>query len=90
LRERLRELAATRRRFGYRGLKVLLKREGFAVNHKRVHRLCVEEKLGLRRKRGRRMIPMTAARGSYQYAPTRSGPWPSPRMRSSADASSEL
>ena len=33
LRERLRELAATRRRFGYRRLKILLKREGFAVNH---------------------------------------------------------
>ena len=48
LRERLRELAATRRRFGYRRLKILLKREGFAVNHKRVYRLYVEEKLGLR------------------------------------------
>ena len=44
LRERLRELAATRRRFGYRRLKILLKREGFAVNHKRVYRLYVEEK----------------------------------------------
>jgi hypothetical protein len=32
LRERLRELAAARRRFGYRRLKVLLQREGFAVN----------------------------------------------------------
>lgn len=62
LRERLRELAATRRRFGYRRLKILLQREGFAVNHKRVYRLYVEEKLGLRRKRGRRRIPTTAAR----------------------------
>jgi len=40
---RLRELAATRRRFGYRRLKILLKREGFAVNHKRVYRLYVGE-----------------------------------------------
>ncbi len=39
LRKRLRELAATRRRFGYRRLKILLQREGFAVNHKRVYRL---------------------------------------------------
>jgi putative transposase len=62
LRERLRELAATRRRFGYRRLKILLQREGFAVNHKRVYRLCVEEKLGLRRKRGRQRMPTTAAR----------------------------
>ena len=53
LRERLCELAAVRRRFGYRRLKVLLQREGFQVNHKRVYRLYVEEKLGLRRKRGR-------------------------------------
>jgi putative transposase len=60
LRERLRELAAARRRFGYRRLQVLLRREGFSVNHKRVYRLYVEEKLGLRRKRGRRRT--TAAR----------------------------
>ena len=62
LRERLRELAATRRRFGYRRLKILLRREGLAVNHKRVYRLYVEEKLGLRRKRGRRRMPTAAAR----------------------------
>ena len=62
LRERLRELAAARRRFGYRRLTVLLKREGFQVNHKRVYRLYVEEKLGLRRKRGRRRMPTAAAR----------------------------
>ena len=66
LRQRLRELAATRRRFGYRRLKILLKREGFAVNHKRVYRLYVEEKLGLRRKRGRRRMPTAAARVPLQ------------------------
>jgi putative transposase len=54
LRTRLRELAETRRRFGYRRLQVLLLREGWQVNHKRVYRLYVEEKLGLRRKRGRK------------------------------------
>ena len=32
------------------------------MNHKRVYRLYVEEKLGLRRKRGRRRMPTTAAR----------------------------
>jgi putative transposase len=36
LRERLRELAGERRRFGYRRLHVMLKREGQMVNHKRV------------------------------------------------------
>ena len=54
LRVRLRELAEERRRFGYRRLQVLLEREGWQVNHKRVYRLYVEEKLGLRRKRGRK------------------------------------
>jgi putative transposase len=54
LRTRLRELAEARRRFGYRRLQVLLLREGWQVNHKRIYRLYVEEKLGLRRKRGRK------------------------------------
>jgi putative transposase len=51
---RLRELAEIRRRFGYRRLQVLLLREGWRANHKRIYRLYVEEKLGLRRKRGRK------------------------------------
>ena len=54
LRARLRELAEARRRFGYRRLQVLLKREGWQVNHMRMYRLYVEEKLSLRRKRGRK------------------------------------
>lgn len=54
LRIRLRELAEIRRRFGYRRLQVLLVREGWRINHKRVYRLYVEEKLGLRRKRKRK------------------------------------
>ncbi len=54
LRVRLRELAEARRRFGYRRLQILLEREGWQVNHKRVYRLYVEEKLSLRRKRGRK------------------------------------
>ena len=46
LRQRLRELAEVRRRFGYRRLQVLLGREGWQVNHKRVYRLYAKEKLG--------------------------------------------
>ena len=37
LRERLKELAGQRRRFGYRRLHALLRREGWQVNHKAVH-----------------------------------------------------
>ena len=45
LRQRLRELAAVRVRYGYRRLHVLLGREGLRVNHKRVDRLYREEGL---------------------------------------------
>jgi putative transposase len=51
LRQRLRELAQTRVRFGYRRLLVLLRREGWDVGKKRVYRLYIEEGLALRRKR---------------------------------------
>jgi putative transposase len=53
LRQRLRELAAERRRFGYRRLGWLLAREGHTMNSKKLYRLYREEKLMVRR-RGRR------------------------------------
>jgi putative transposase len=52
LRERLRTLAGERRRFGYRRLHELLRREGWQANHKLIERLYREEKLAIRR-RGR-------------------------------------
>ena len=42
MRERLRALAATRRRFGYRRLGILLDREGLGANHKKVFRIYQE------------------------------------------------
>ena len=54
LRERLKALAQERRRFGYRRLHVLLRREGHVVNKKRVQRLYREEKLTVRRRGGRK------------------------------------
>jgi len=39
IRQRLRELAAVRRRFGYRRLGWLLVREGYRMNHKKMYRL---------------------------------------------------
>ncbi len=50
LRIRLRELAASRVRFGYRRLTVLLRREGWPVNAKRIYRLYTEEGLIVRTK----------------------------------------
>lgn len=57
LRQRLRELAHQRPRFGYRRLGVLLRREYGAINHKRVYRLYREEQLLLRRRRRKRVAP---------------------------------
>jgi len=51
LRIRLRELAGSRVRYGYRRLTVLLKREGWAVNAKRIYRLYTEEGLIVRTKK---------------------------------------
>ena len=46
---RLRELAGSRTRYGYRRLTVMLRREGWKVNAKRVYRLYREEGLQVRR-----------------------------------------
>lgn len=51
LRQRLRELAQTRVRFGYRRLLVLLRREGWELGTHRLYRVYTEEGLALRRKR---------------------------------------
>lgn len=61
LRERLTELARERRRFGYRRLHVLLRREGLVVNHKKLFRLYREERLGVRRRGGRKRALGTRA-----------------------------
>jgi putative transposase len=61
LRERLRALAVERRRFGYRRLHVLLRREGSVVNCKRTQRLYREEGLSVRRRRGRKRATGTRA-----------------------------
>src|SRR3974390_3650932 len=61
LRQRLRAVAHERRRFGYRRLHVLLRREGFAGNHKRLFRLYREERLMVRRRSGRKRALGTRA-----------------------------
>lgn len=56
LRSRIKEIAETRVRYGYRRIHVLLRREGWAVNVKRVRRLYRMEGLNLRAKRPRRHV----------------------------------
>jgi putative transposase len=61
LRERLRSLASERRRFGYRRLFVLLRREGEASGKNRIYRLYREEGLTVRKRRARRRAVGTRA-----------------------------
>ena len=61
LRERLRKLANERRRFGYRRLFILLRREGEPSGINRIHRLYREEGLSVRRRRARRKAVGTRA-----------------------------
>lgn len=54
LRERLQRLAGERRRFGYRRLAILLRREGVTPNIKRVYRVYREAGLTVRRRKSRK------------------------------------
>jgi putative transposase len=71
LRTAMTTLANERRRFGYRRLHLLLRRQGFDVNHKRLFRLYREERLGVRRRGGRKRAigtraPMAIPQGPNQ------------------------
>ena len=71
VRKRLRELASQRRRFGYRRLHILLKREGVEMNWKKLYRLYKEERLTVRKRGGRKRAlgtraPMTVPQGPNQ------------------------
>ncbi len=61
LRQRLKELASERRRFGYRRLHILLKREGIEAKWKKVYRIYREERLTVRKRGGRKRALGTRA-----------------------------
>lgn len=56
LRIRLRDLAAVHVRYGYMRLCVLLRREGWKVNHKRIYRIYTEEGLAVRTKKRKKLV----------------------------------
>ena len=71
IRKRLRELANERRRFGYRRLHILLRREGVQINWKKLYRLYREERLTVRKRGGRKRAigtraPMAIPQGANQ------------------------
>jgi len=72
LRLRIRDLAVARVRYGYFRIYILLRREGWLVNHKRVYRLYREDGLSLRLKRPRRNVS-AAIRYAQQHGTRR--PW---------------
>ena len=54
LRDAIKRVSRERRRFGCRRVHVMIAREGFVVNHKKVRRIYVEEKLQVPRRVGRK------------------------------------
>jgi putative transposase len=69
LRERMKAIAHERRRFGYRRLYIMLRREGHRMNHKRLFRIYREEKLTVRRRGGRKRAMGTRAPMLIPLAP---------------------
>ena len=54
VRDRMKELAGKKRRWGYRTICSRIRLEGYVVNHKRLYRMYSQEGLTLRRKRRRK------------------------------------
>lgn len=74
LRDRMKEIAWERRRFGYRRLLILLKREGWEVNSKKLQRIYREERSTVRNRGGRKRAigtraPITIPPGSNKRWP---------------------
>ena len=55
--ERIKQIAAVKRRYGYRRIHVLLRREGWEVNRKKTYRLYRELGLAVRRRKRKRIGP---------------------------------
>lgn len=71
LRDRLKDLSSERRRFAYRRLHILLKREGWQINWKKLYRIYREEGLTGRKRGGRKRAvgtraPMAVPQGPNQ------------------------
>ena len=90
LRRRLRDLANERRRFGYRRLFVLLRREGEPSGINRIYRLYREEGLTVRKRKARRKAVGTRPRSWSRRGPMRAGRWISSMISSPTGSASEF
>ena len=79
LRDRMRDPAGERRRFGYRRGHILLRQEGPVVNRKRMQRVCREEELSVRKRRGRKTAVGT--RAPILVEAVANARWSTPRSR---------
>ena len=75
LRVRIRELAGSRVRFGYRRLTVMLRREGWAVNAKRIYRLYTEDGLAVRTKVRKKIARRSRVPALSRESPQRTIHW---------------
>jgi len=73
LRSRLCELVQQRRRFSYRRLHILLRRDGITINRKKTQRLYREEGLTVRRRKRRRRAVGHGRPHRYWHFPTSAG-----------------
>ncbi len=72
LKERLTELAGQKRRYGYRRLHVLLRREGWLINWKRTYRVYHEAGLMVRRRKRKRIAGVERQDKQVPTAPNQS------------------
>lgn len=56
LKQRIKEIAYSRVHYGYRRIHIMLQREGYIINHKRVYRIYNEQLLQMRTKKPRRRV----------------------------------
>jgi hypothetical protein len=75
LRKRIKEIASVRIRYGYRRVHVLLRREGWEINHKRVYRLYKLEGLDLHHPSKRRKMSQSRLPGSDTATGMNAGQW---------------
>ena len=68
LRDAIKRISSERKRFGYRRIHVMVKREGFHVNHKKLRRIYCEEGLQVRKRGGRKRALGTRRRMSVPEA----------------------
>ncbi len=75
LRAKLRDLANERRRFGYRRLFILLRRDGEPSGVNRIYRLYREEGLSVRKRKARRLLSARVHRSWSRRKPMPAGHW---------------